>query len=158
MVKKEVIFVDVGVLSGGKSKLKLILLIVVGLLLVIGLLVGGIWFFFSKLLKVEKIEEVVSEVVKLGKQLVFYEILVLVFVVNFNQNGWQCYMQVGVVLMGCDKVQMDVLCEYMLLVCNKLVMLFLSQSFDLLVILVGKEMFCQQVIVGLQELVKKEIG
>ncbi|MDU3293435.1 MAG: flagellar basal body-associated protein FliL, partial [Pseudomonas aeruginosa] len=48
MAKKEATPADAGAPSGGKSKLKLILLIVVGLLLAIGLSVGGTWFFLSK--------------------------------------------------------------------------------------------------------------
>ncbi len=60
MAKKEATPADAGAPSGGKSKLKLILLIVVGLLLAIGLSVGGTWFFLSKSLKAEKTEEVAS--------------------------------------------------------------------------------------------------
>ncbi|HBO6809931.1 TPA: flagellar basal body-associated protein FliL, partial [Pseudomonas aeruginosa] len=68
MAKKEATPADAGAPSGGKSKLKLILLIVVGLLLAIGLSVGGTWFFLSKSLKAEKTEEVASEAAKPGKQ------------------------------------------------------------------------------------------
>lgn len=64
MAKKEATPADAGAPSGGKSKLKLILLIVVGLLLAIGLSVGGTWFFLSKSLKAEKTEEVASEAAK----------------------------------------------------------------------------------------------
>ncbi|HBO0744134.1 TPA: flagellar basal body-associated protein FliL [Pseudomonas aeruginosa] len=158
MAKKEATPVDAGAPSGGKSKLKLILLIVVGLLLAIGLSVGGTWFFLSKSLKAEKTEEVASEAAKPGKQPALYEILAPAFVVNFNQNGRQRYMQVGVALMGRDKAQMDALREHMPLVRNKLVMLFSSQSFDSLVTPVGKEMLRQQATAGLQELAKKETG
>ncbi|HGM5722381.1 TPA: flagellar basal body-associated protein FliL [Pseudomonas aeruginosa] len=158
MAKKEATPADAGSPSGGKSKLKLILLIVVGLLLAIGLSVGGTWFFLSKSLKAEKTEEVASEAAKPGKQPALYEILAPAFVVNFNQNGRQRYMQVGVALMGRDKAQMDALREHMPLVRNKLVMLFSSQSFDSLVTPVGKEMLRQQATAGLQELAKKETG
>ncbi|HBO5137522.1 TPA: flagellar basal body-associated protein FliL [Pseudomonas aeruginosa] len=155
MAKKEATPADAGAPGGGKSKLKLILLIVVGLLLAIGLSVGGTWFFLSKSLKAE---EVASEAAKPGKQPALYEILAPAFVVNFNQNGRQRYMQVGVALMGRDKAQMDALREHMPLVRNKLVMLFSSQSFDSLVTPVGKEMLRQQATAGLQELAKKETG
>ena len=127
-------------------------------LLAIGLSVGGTWFFLSKSLKAEKTEEVASEAAKPGKQPALYEILAPAFVVNFNQNGRQRYMQVGVALMGRDKAQMDALREHMPLVRNKLVMLFSSQSFDSLVTPVGKEMLRQQATAGLQELAKKETG
>ena len=80
MAKKEATPADAGAPSGGKSKLKLILLIVVGLLLAIGLSVGGTWFFLSKSLKAEKTEEVASEAAKPGKQPALYEILAPAFV------------------------------------------------------------------------------
>ncbi|MGV8294440.1 flagellar basal body-associated FliL family protein, partial [Pseudomonas aeruginosa] len=83
-------------------------------------------------------------------------ILAPAFDVNFNQNGGQRYMQVGVTLMGRDKAQMDALREHRPLVRNKLVMLFSSQSFESLVTPVGKEMLRQQATDGLQELAKKD--
>ncbi|HEJ5535400.1 TPA: flagellar basal body-associated protein FliL [Pseudomonas aeruginosa] len=135
-----------------------ILLSALGACTAIGLSVGGTWFFLSKSLKAEKTEEVASEAAKPGKQPALYEILAPAFVVNFNQNGRQRYMQVGVALMGRDKAQMDALREHMPLVRNKLVMLFSSQSFDSLVTPVGKEMLRQQATAGLQELAKKETG
>lgn len=146
----------------GKSKLKLIILIVVALLLAIGLSVGATWFFLSKggdKHKEEgKKEEAAAEHAAPVKQPAIYEPLAPAFVVNFNQNGRQRYMQVSVALMARDKGEMDALKVHMPVLRNKLVMLFSGQNFDNLVTAVGKEMLRQQATATVQELAKQETG
>ena len=100
----------------GKSKLKLIILIVVGLLLAIGLSVGATLFF----LKGDKKEEAKSEehaatedAGKPVKKQAIYEVLAPAFVVNYSHKGRQRYMQVSVALMGRDKAELDALHEHM---------------------------------------------
>lgn len=141
----------------GKGKLKLIIIIAVAFLLAVGLSVGGTWFFLSKNAKPAEAEAHAEEAVP-GKKQAVYEILAPAFVVNFNQNGRQRYLQVAVALMGRDQAQMDALREQMPLVRNQLVMLFSSQNFDTLVTPVGKEMLRQQATSSLQELAKKATG
>lgn len=143
----------------GKGKLKLIIIIVLAFLLAVGASVGGTWFFLNKNAKPAAESEAKSEEhgEPTRKQAV-YEILAPSFVVNFNQNGRQRYLQVAVALMGRDQAQMDALREQMPLVRNQLVMLFSSQNFDNLVTPVGKEMLRQQATSSLQELAKKATG
>ncbi|MBO2927498.1 flagellar basal body-associated protein FliL [Metapseudomonas otitidis] len=145
----------------GKSKLKLIILIVVALLLAIGLSVGATWFFLSKggdKKEEGKKEEAAAEHAAPVKQPAIYEPLAPAFVVNFNQNGRQRYMQVSVALMARDKGEMDALKVHMPVLRNKLVMLFSGQNFDNLVTAVGKEMLRQQATATVQELAKQETG
>jgi flagellar protein FliL len=146
----------------GKSKLKLIILIVVGLLLVIGLSVGGAMFFLHKADKKDdpQAEEhaAVEGEAKVGKQVAIYEVLAPAFVVNFNYKGRQRYMQVTVALMGRDKAELDALHEHMPVLRNNLVMLFSGQDFESLATPVGKEMLRQQTTASVQALAQKETG
>lgn len=142
----------------GKGKLKLIIIIALAFLLAVGLSVGGTWFFLSKTAKPAGAEAHSEEAAASGKKQAIYEILAPSFVVNFNQNGRQRYLQVAVALMGRDQGQMDALREQMPLVRNQLVMLFSSQNFDSLVTPVGKEMLRQQATSSIQELAKKATG
>ena len=145
----------------GKSKLKLIILIVVGLLLSIGLSVGATLFF----LKGDKKEEAKSEehaktedAGKPVKKQAIYEVLAPAFVVNYNFKGRQRYMQVSVALMGRDKAELDALHEHMPVLRNNLVMLFSGQDFEALSTPVGKEMLRQQTTASVQALAQKETG
>ena len=146
----------------GKSKLKLIILIVVGLLLVIGLSVGGAMFFLHKGEKKDDAkteEQAVAEAeAKPGKQVAIYEVLAPAFVVNFNYKGRQRYMQVSVALMGRNKAELDALHEHMPVLRNNLVMLFSGQDFEALSTPVGKEMLRQQTTASVQALAQKETG
>ncbi|MDH4581027.1 flagellar basal body-associated protein FliL [Pseudomonas sp. BN415] len=157
MAKKEAKASAEGGAAGGKSKLKLIILGVVALLLAIGLSVGATWFFLSggdKGAEPAK-EEATSAPTK---QPAIYQELAPAFVVNFNQNGRQRYMQVSVALMTRDQAQMDALKVHMPVLRNKLVMLFSSQNFETLATPVGKEMLRQQATATVQELAKQETG
>ena len=145
----------------GKSKLKLIILIVVGLLLAIGLSVGATLFF----LKGDKKEEAKGEehaktedAGKPVKKQAIYEVLAPAFVVNYNYKGRQRYMQVSVALMGRDKAELDALHEHMPVLRNNLVMLFSGQDFEALSTPVGKEMLRQQTTASVQALAQKETG
>ena len=164
MAKKEEAKAPVADADGkpaGKSKLKLIILIVVGLLLAIGLSVGATLFF----LKGDKKEAAKSEehaktedAGKPVKKQAIYEVLAPAFVVNYNFKGRQRYMQVSVALMGRDKAEMDALHEHMPVLRNNLVMLFSGQDFEALSTPVGKEMLRQQTTASVQALAQKETG
>jgi len=141
--------------GAGKGRLKLIIILAVAFLLAVGASVGGTWFFLSR---GAKPAEAPPAEVSSGKKPALYEVLAPSFVVNFNQNGRQRYLQVSVALMGRDQAQLDALQEQMPLVRNQLVMLFSSQNFDSLITPVGKEMLRQQATASIQELAKKATG
>lgn len=143
----------------GKSKLKLIILIVVGLLLAVGLSVGGTWFILSKGDKSE--EHAASEAeapAATGHQPALYQDLMPAFVVNFNYQGRTRYLQLSMALMGRDAAGMEKLKVHMPVLRNQLVMLLAGQDFAALQTPLGKEMLLQQALASVQELAQKETG
>lgn len=146
---------------GGKGKLKLIILIVVGLLLAVGLSIGGTFYFMNKGGSDDAGEAAApsAEHATPQRQPAIYEVLAPAFVVNFsNTGGRQRYMQVSVALMSRDQAALDGLKEHMPLLRNQLVMLFSSEDFASLVTPVGQEMLRQKATVSVQELAQKETG
>ncbi|WP_313025140.1 flagellar basal body-associated protein FliL [Pseudomonas lopnurensis] len=145
--------------STGKSRLKLILTIVVAMLLAVGLSIGGTLYFMSKGEGLDggKADDAAATTPS-GKQPAIYEVLMPAFVVNFSHNGRQRYMQVSIALMSRDQAALNALKVHMPLLRNRLVMLFSSQDFEVLKTPVGKEMLRQQATASVQELAQKEIG
>ena len=137
----------------GKGKLKLILLIVLALVLAIGLSVGATWFFLHSP-KPEPAPVVDSSI----KAAAIYEPMAPAFVVNFNQNGRQRYMQVSITLLARNQADLDALKVHMPVIRNNLVMLFSGQSFDALATPVGQEMLRQKATASVQEVAQKEVG
>lgn len=145
----------------GKSKLKLILLIVVALLLAVSLSVGATWFFLGKSNKSDDEKATVQSSADTGgiaKRPAIYEQIAPAFIVNFNHQGRQRYMQVSVALMARDAAELAALKVHMPMLRNRLVMLFSGQDFANLMTPVGKEMLRQQATATVQELAQKETG
>ncbi|MGG2396226.1 flagellar basal body-associated protein FliL [Pseudomonas sp. SH1-B] len=143
----------------GKSKLKLIILIVVGLLLAIGLSIGGTWFILSKGDKAAEHEPAEAEAPAAAvRQPALYQDLMPAFVVNFNYQGRTRYLQVSMALMGRDAAGMEKLKVHMPVLRNQLVMLLSGQDFAALQTPLGKEMLLQQALASVQELAQKETG
>jgi flagellar FliL protein len=141
----------------GKSKLKLIIVIVVVLLLAIGGSVGATWLLLSKNMEREDPAQAEEQAAPV-RQAAIYEVLAPAFVVNFNYNGRQRYMQVTVALMARDQAALDALKAHMPVLRNNLVMLFSGQDFESLSSSVGKEMLRQKATASVQELAQKEVG
>ena len=139
-----------------KGKLKLILLLVLALLLAIGLSVGATWFFLHK--SESKAEAAPAAAAANVKQAAIYESLSPAFVVNFNQNGRQRYMQVSITMQARDQASLDALKVHMPVIRNNLVMLFSGQSFESLATPVGQEMLRQKATASVQEVAQKEVG
>jgi flagellar FliL protein len=137
-----------------KGKLKLILLLVVGLLLAIGLSVGATWFFMHKSEPAPGSESAASNV----KQAAIYSALTPAFVVNFNQNGRQRYLQVSITLQARNQVDLDALRVHMPVIRNNLVMMFSGLGFDTIASSVGQEMVRQKATAVVQEVAQKEVG
>ena len=135
------------------GKLKLILLLVLALLLAVGLSVGATWFFMHKR-EPAPVDPTAASV----KPAAIYEPLAPAFVVNFNQNGRQRYMQVSITLQGRNQADLDALKVHMPVIRNNLVMLFSGQSFESLATPVGQEMLRQKATASVQEVAQKEVG
>ncbi|MBA1261708.1 flagellar basal body-associated FliL family protein [Stutzerimonas sp. NM35] len=144
--------------ADGKRKLKLIVLVVLGLLLAVGVSVGSTLYFMNKG-EPKSPDAAQGSQAAPQRQAAIYEVLAPAFVVNFsNTGGRQRYMQVSVALMSRDQAALDALKEHMPLLRNQLVMLFSSQEFASLATPVGQEMLRQQATASVQELAQKEIG
>ena len=137
-----------------KGKLKLILLLVLALLLAVGLSVGATWFFLHQ----SESKPVVDPALANLKPAAIYEPLAPAFVVNFNQNGRQRFMQVSITMQGRDQAALDALKVHMPVIRNNLVMLFSGQGFDTLASPVGQEMLRQKATASVQEVAQKEVG
>ena len=137
----------------GKGKLKLIILIVVAVLLAIGLSVGATWYFMRS----PKSEAVPQTDVSV-KLPALYEPMAPAFVVNFNANGRQRYMQVSVTLQARDPADLKALMVHIPVIRNNLVMLFSGQAFDDLATPVGQEILRQKTTASVQEVAQKELG
>ncbi|MEN2396165.1 flagellar basal body-associated protein FliL [Pseudomonas halotolerans] len=137
-----------------KGKLKLIILIVVGLLLAIGVSVGATWYFMHN----AQSKPAVVEAAPVGKQPAIFEPMAPAFVANYTQNGRQRYMQVSITLLGRNQADLEALRVHMPLIRNNLVMLFSGQNFDTLATPVGQEMLRQKATASVQEVAQKELG
>lgn len=142
----------------GKGKLKLILIIVVALLLAVGLSVGATWFLLSKGDAASSEAEAEPAAAAPVRQAAIYEALVPAFVVNFNHQGRQRYMQVSMTLMSRDQAGLDALKVHMPLLRNNLVMLLSAQDFAVLSTPAGMEVLRQQITASVQALGQKEVG
>ena len=139
-----------------KGKLKLIILAVVGLLLAIGLSVGATWFIMHKN---EPAAPSAEAATGSAKPKAIYDTLTPAFVVNFNQNGRQRYMQVSISLQARNQADLDALKVHMPVIRNNLVMMFSGQGFDTLAgSPVGQEMLRQKATAVVQEVAQKEVG
>ena len=137
-----------------KGKLKLILLAVLGLLLAVGLSVGATWFIMHK-----PDTPAPSEAAGTGKAPAIYDAMSPAFVVNFNQNGRQRYMQVSITMQARNQADLDALKVHMPVIRNNLVMMFSGQGFDTLSSsAVGQEMLRQKATAVVQEVAQKELG
>ena len=138
-----------------KGKLKLILLLVLALLLAVGLSVGATWFVMHK----RESAYATGTAQANAKPAAIYEPLTPPFVVNFNQNGRQRYMQVSITLQGRDQADLDALKVHMPVIRNNLVMMFSGQGFDTLASSpVGQEMLRQKATAVVQEVAQREVG
>ncbi|MEW9902834.1 flagellar basal body-associated protein FliL [Pseudomonas putida] len=138
-----------------KGKLKLILLMVLALLLAVGLSVGATWFVMHKSESAPAVDPAQANV----KAAAIYEPLAPAFVVNFNQNGRQRYMQVSITMQGRNQADLDALKVHMPVIRNNLVMMFSGQGFDTLASSpVGQEMLRQKATAVVQEVAQKEVG
>ncbi|MCD5979273.1 Flagellar basal body-associated protein [Pseudomonas savastanoi pv. glycinea] len=142
---------------GSKGKLKLIIIVVVALLLAVGLSVGATWFFMhSSEPKVDPAAVAAAD--PNAKHPAIFEALTPAFVVNFNSNGRQRYMQVSITMLARNQADLDALKVHMPVIRNNLVMLFSGIPFDSLASPVGQEMLRQKATASVQEVAQKELG
>ncbi|MEF9674300.1 flagellar basal body-associated protein FliL [Pseudomonas sp. MWU13-2100] len=142
---------------GSKSKLKLIIVIVLGVLLAIGLSVGATWYFMHN--AQNKPAAAPVEAATSGKQPAIFEPMAPAFVTNFKDaSGRQRYMQVSITLLARNQADLDALKVHMPVIRNNLVMLFSGQTYETLATPVGQELLRQKATASVQEVAQKEVG
>lgn len=142
---------------GSKSKLKLIIVIVLGVLLAIGLSVGATWYFMHS--AQNKPAPAPVEAATSGKQPAIFEPMAPAFVTNFKDaSGRQRYMQVSITLLARNQADLDALKVHMPVIRNNLVMLFSGQTYETLATPVGQELLRQKATASVQEVAQKEVG
>ncbi|SQF99651.1 flagellar basal body-associated protein FliL [Paucimonas lemoignei] len=140
-----------------KGKLKLIIIVVVALLLAVGLSVGATWFFMHS--ATPKVDPAVAAAADPNvKHAAIFEPLTPAFVVNFNSNGRQRYMQVSITMLARNQADMEALKAHMPVIRNNLVMLFAGIPFETLTTPIGQEMLRQKATASVQEVAQKELG
>lgn len=141
---------------GSKSKLKLIIIGVVALLLAVGLSAGATWFLMHK--SEAKPDPAAAAAAANVRQPAVFEPLTPAFVVNFNANGRQRYMQVNITMLARNTADMEALKVHMPTIRNNLVMLFAGIPFESLSSPIGQEMLRQKATASIQEVAQKELG
>ncbi|WP_122552775.1 flagellar basal body-associated protein FliL [Pseudomonas viridiflava] len=139
-----------------KGKLKLIIVAVVALLLAVGLSVGATWFIMHK--GESAPDPAVAAAAANARPVAVFEPLTPAFVVNFNANGRQRYMQVSITMLGRNAADMEALKVHMPVIRNNLVMLFAAIPFESLASPIGQEMLRQKATASIQEVAQKELG
>ncbi|HEY0288148.1 MAG TPA: flagellar basal body-associated protein FliL [Pseudomonas sp.] len=139
-----------------KGKLKLIIIVVVALLLAIGMSVGATWFIMHR--AESKPDAAAIAAAANTKKEAIFEPLTPPFVVNYNVNGRQRYMQVSITLLARDHADLEALKVHMPVIRNNLVMMFSGQPFDTIATPVGMEMLRQKATASVQEVAQKELG
>ena len=141
---------------GSKKKLKLIIIGAVALVLAIGLSVGATWFLMHK--SEPKPDPAAAAAQANAKQAAVFEAMTPAFVVSFNVNGRQRYMQVSITMLARNAADMEALKAHMPTIRNNLVLLFAGIPFDSLTAPVGMEMLRQKATASIQEVAQKELG
>lgn len=140
-----------------KGKLKLIIVAVVALLLAVGLSVGATWFFMHN--ATPKVDPAAAAAADPNvKHPAIFEPLTPAFVVNFNSNGRQRYMQVSITMLARNQPDLEALKVHMPVIRNNLVMLFAGIPFESLATPIGQEMLRQKATASVQEVAQKELG
>ena len=140
-----------------KGKLKLIIVAVVALLLAVGLSVGATWFFMHS--STPKVDPAAAAATDANvKHPAIFEPLTPAFVVNFNSNGRQRYMQVSITMLARSQPDLEALKVHMPVIRNNLVMLFAGIPFESLATPIGQEMLRQKATASVQEVAQKELG
>lgn len=147
--------------AGGKSgKLKIILLIVLGVVLLVGGSVGATLFFLggSNDAASEDKETAAAEAEAPVKPKALYVPMQPAFVMNYQVNNRQRYLQVGVMLLVRDEATVKAVETHMPVMRNRMVMLFSGESFEELQGDAGRAKLQEKALAALQEIMQKETG
>lgn len=136
-----------------KSKMMLIIIIVVLVVLLVG---GGAAAFFMMSGSDEKVADAEEQAPQQSPAIYFD--FKPPFIVNFQMNGRQRYVQISLSIMTRQGAVVDALQKHMPLIRNNLLMVFSSQDFEMLRSPEGKETLRQMALEELQKILNEQIG
>lgn len=149
--------------GGAKGKLKTIIMIVVGALLLVGLSVFGTWFMLKDQIAepdmpdVDELplEEPVMDVT-VGEAI--YHAMQPAFVINYDVGGRARFMQVELSVLTRDPAAIEVLILHNPLIRNNLLDVFQVQNLDHLMSAEGKQQLADQLTDAIQDILIIEMG
>jgi len=145
------------------GKLKLIIVIVIGILLIAALSIFGTWFMLKDKLtssdeksidELEMSDPIVS--VEQGEAL--YYAMDPAFIINYSNGGKSRFLQVELTLMTRDPEALAVLEKHNPLIRNNLLDVFSTQDINLLASAEGKEKLAEDLAVAVQAILDVELG
>jgi len=136
-----------------KSKMMLIIIIAVLVVLLVG---GGVAAFF--MMSGGDEDAAAQEAAEPQQMPAIYFDFKPPFVVNYQWNGRQRFVQVSLSVMTRKGAVVDAIQKHMPLIRNNLLMVFSAQEFEMLRTPEGKEALRQQVLEDLQKVLNEEIG
>ncbi len=147
--------------GSGKKKLKMMLLILVGVLVVAGVSVGGTLFLLSPGAddaagETEMSEEEMNAAMNAGPA--NYLAMQPAFVVNFNEAGRTRFLQLELSLVSRDGEAIDTANMHMPLLRNNLLQTLAEQDFETLKTVEGKEQLVASLTATVQATIEEKLG
>lgn len=151
--------------EGGKSsgKLKMIIMIVVGVLLISGLSIFGTWFMLKdKIAEPEAadISEIPMEepVMTVEQGEAIYHTMQPAFIVNYNVGGKSRFLQIELSVLTRDPAAIELLILHNPLIRNNLLDVFSTQDVMALATAEGKEKLAEDLTKAIQDVLIIEMG
>lgn len=147
--------------GAGKKKLKMMLLILVGVLIVAGVSVGGTLFLLDpgsadSAEEAAMSEEGMAEDAMAGP--VNYLAMQPPFVVNFNEAGRTRFLQLELSLVSRDGAAIDMANTHMPLLRNNILQTLAEQDFETLKTVEGKEQLVASLTATVQATIEEKLG
>lgn len=147
--------------GAGKKKLKMMLLILVGVLIVAGVSVGGTMFLLNpgsdeSADEAGMSEEEMQAAIEAGPA--NYLAMQPAFVVNFNEAGRTRFLQLELSLVSRDGAAIDMANRHMPLLRNNILQTLAEQDFETLKTVEGKEQLVESLTATVQATIEEKLG
>jgi flagellar FliL protein len=157
--------IEEGAEEGGKSgsKLKMIIMIVVGVLLIAGLSIFGTWFMLKDKLAEPDMPDVgelpmEEPMMTVEQGEAIYHAMQPAFIVNYNASGKSRFLQVELSILTRDPAAIEVLILHNPLIRNNLLDVFSVQDVNSLATAEGKQKLADDLTKAIQDVLVIEMG
>lgn len=151
--------------SGGKSagKLKMMIMIIVGVLLIAGLSIFGTWFMLKDKIadpEAPDVAEIPMEepVMTVEQGEAIYHAMQPAFIVNYNAGGKSRFLQVEISVLTRDPASVEILILHNPLIRNNLLDVFAMQDIMVLASAEGKQKLAEDLTKAIQDILIMEMG